>query len=106
MSSPAMSDMNAELATRTDDRFAALITMLDNRFAKIDARFDKIDARFDKMEAKFDAKFDMVTEKLTALDIKVAHLTGQFSLMKWVIGVITAFIGAVVAKTFFPHLGA
>jgi hypothetical protein len=97
-----MSDMNAELAARTDDRFAALITMLDNRFAKIDARFDKIDARFDKM----DAKFDMVTEKLTALDIKVAHLTGQFSLMRWVIGVITAFIGAVVAKTFFPHLGA
>ena len=58
---------------RTNRRFAAV----DKRFDLVDERFDLIDTRFDRLSTKMDARFDSMSEKLSAilrvLDNKYEH---------------------------------
>ncbi len=56
--------------------------------AKLDTMIDKLDARFDRLEAKLDR-----------LDTR---LSSDFTLIKWMLGLLLEGVLALILKAFFP----
>jgi len=46
------------LSARMDSRFDAILNVMEQRFARVDARFDGMDARMDGINSRLDAHLD------------------------------------------------
>ena len=62
-----------------------ILTMLREfraRFDNIDAKFDALSAKVDSMDTRFEARFDIVDQRLTVLEVGVQHLSNDMHLVK------------------------
>jgi chromosome segregation ATPase len=90
------------------DRFDARFDEIDARFEKTDARFDAIEGRFDGTDARFislerqfsdalneqagavDQRLHTMELEFRGLDARFAEIAGNFRVMFWILGAISA----------------
>lgn len=86
-----------------DQRFEALDNKIDKNFAtldnKIDRNFATLDSKIDKSFSKLDSKIDLKTAELRT-DIHKSHASIIKSHTTWMITVILAIIGMIIASFF------
>ena len=79
------------------------MTMLDQLEVKFNIKLDKLEpmlnTKLDKLEVKLDAKLDKLEAKVDRLDTR---LTGELTLLKWMLGLLLGGMLALVLKAFFP----
>ena len=81
--------------------FKELVTKEDLRLTKEELRRDLKDLEM-RMEAKMDrldAKIDKLEAKVDRLDTR---LTGELTLVKWMLGLLLGGVLALILKAFFP----
>ncbi|HTL35169.1 MAG TPA: hypothetical protein VL326_18705 [Kofleriaceae bacterium] len=62
-----------------------ILTLLRELRAKADATDAKVDAlsaKIDSMDTRFEARFDIVDQRLTVLEVAVQHLSNDMHLVK------------------------
>jgi chromosome segregation ATPase len=75
-----------QLEKRHDQRFE----LIDQRFEAIDRRFEAIDQRFELIDQRFEAinqRFEAVDRQFNQMK---EHFSGQFTILKWMVGIIAA----------------
>ena len=58
-----------------------------------------MDAKMEHLEAKLNARIDKLEAKVDRLDTR---LTGELTLLKWMLGLLLGGMLALVLKAFFP----
>src|SRR3984957_12940431 len=82
-----------ELATKDDlkgaigETDASIVSTEQRLNAKIDSTEQRLNAKIDNLEQRLNAKIDNVEQRLNArIDNLAAKFDGQFTLLKWMIG--------------------
>lgn len=94
-----------ELVTKEDLRLTKeeLRRDLKDLEMRMEAKIDQLEAKFnikiDKLEVKFDTRIDKLEAKVDRLDTR---LTGELTLIKWMLGLLLGGVLALILKTFFP----
>jgi len=88
-----------------DSKFDAVMKKLDG----MDARFDRIDQKFEKIEEKLEKRFEKLDDKIDSIkddvkkvEVSVANLQGQASILKWLLTPVVAGVVAIFIKMFLP----
>lgn len=64
------------------DLILSILREFRTRFDTLDAKFDALNAKVDSMDGRFEARFDIVDQRLTVLEVGVQHLSNDMHLVK------------------------
>jgi hypothetical protein len=78
---------------------ADLHALEDRLIARMDAFEAKITARMDAFEAKITARMDAFEARV---NLELERMRGEIRLLKWMVGINTAMLIALIVKTYFP----